>query len=64
MNYLISGGYKLASGWNKLISVGNNLRSGWNKLRTFKCDYPHLTLTEGPKVNYDHIRSITAHDFL
>ena len=33
-------------------------------ISTFKFDYPHLTLKEGPKLESDHIRRFPAHDFL
>ena len=33
-------------------------------ISTFKFDYPHLTLKEGPKVKSENIRRFPAHDFL
>ena len=33
-------------------------------INTFKFGYPRLALNEGPKVNSDHTRRFTAHDFI
>ena len=42
------------------------LSGGYNKpdISTLKLGYPHLTLKEGPKVKFDHIKRFPAHDLL
>ena len=48
----------------RLVSHCKPLGPIISNVSTFKFCYPRLTLKEGHKVKFDHIRRVPVHDFL